>query len=70
MYVCTYVHTYVPIDIRVNLDGEQNKRFGEKSLSVYCMVAVPLAQFFKQKSSQASQQVCRPGAEQADKFMF
>jgi hypothetical protein len=29
-----------------------------------------LAQFFKQKSSWASQQVCRPGAEQADKFMF
>jgi hypothetical protein len=29
-----------------------------------------VAQFFKQKSSRASQQVCWPGAEQADKFMF
>jgi hypothetical protein len=29
-----------------------------------------IAEFFKQKSSQANRQVCRPGAEQADKFMF
>jgi hypothetical protein len=29
-----------------------------------------VAQFFKQKSSRASRQVCWPGAEQADKFMF
>jgi hypothetical protein len=29
-----------------------------------------LAQFFKQKSSWASRQVCQPGAEQADKFML
>jgi hypothetical protein len=28
-----------------------------------------IAQFFKQKSSCASRQVCRPGAEQAHKFM-
>jgi hypothetical protein len=31
---------------------------------------VGLAQFFKQKSSRASGQVCRPSAEQADKFML
>jgi hypothetical protein len=29
-----------------------------------------LAQFFSHNSSPASRQVCRPGAEQADKFMF
>jgi predicted membrane protein len=29
-----------------------------------------IVQFFKHKSSRASQQICRPGAEQADKFMF
>jgi hypothetical protein len=29
-----------------------------------------IAQFFKQKSSRASRQVCRPGAEQADKFIY
>jgi hypothetical protein len=33
-------------------------------------IDVLIAQFFKQKSSRASQQVCRPGAEQADKFVF
>jgi hypothetical protein len=38
--------------------------FGQEQLGT------TLAQFFKQKSSRANQQVCRPGAEQADKFMF
>jgi hypothetical protein len=33
-------------------------------------VLLLVAQFFKQKSSWASQQVCWPSAEQADKFMF
>jgi hypothetical protein len=31
---------------------------------------VTLAQFFKQKSSRASRQVCRPGAEQANKQVY
>jgi hypothetical protein len=30
----------------------------------------PLAQFFSRNLSPASRQVCRPGAEQANKFMF
>jgi hypothetical protein len=37
---------------------------------VSCSEADAIAQFFKQKSSRASRQVCRPGAEQADKFML
>jgi hypothetical protein len=34
------------------------------------MGAETIAQFFKQKSSWASQEVCRPGAEPADKFIL
>jgi hypothetical protein len=59
----------------VYLVGKFDYRMGPQCLvpsNLFIMIVhdLSIAQFFSRNSSPASQQVCRPGAEQADKFMF